>query len=173
MKAWRLYAVLLFGIMVLLSATAWAADPPAPDPRAGMPTIESLLKELELPYVVTKKGEYKVVYTDSSDNASTIYVKYSSVGDLPEDQIIYLYTQVMEPPEKMPDPARFYLEMASYNDGLVVGRISVSDGYVFYSSSCWLRKVDAMVLDVEIIVAHNTVADAYEALQAVLDDVKK
>ena len=172
MKPWRLFAVIVLSIIVLMSAVAWAEDA-APDPRAGMPTIESLLTELELPYIVDKKGEYKVMYVDTSHRTTKIYVKYSSVGDLPEDQLIHLYTQVMEPPAKMPDPLRFYQEIAKYNDNLFVGRISASGGYVFYSSSCWLRNVDAMTLHVEIIVAHNTTADAYEALQAILADVTK
>lgn len=142
----------------------YAADAPAAHAANAIPALEDMIKANELPYTKLENGTYKIV-VQIDEQAMTVFAKEYSLGKTDDLKIIYLYGLVVSMPKGATPSAAMTKKMVELNDQLLVGKISLNENTVIYSSSFWLKNANSDTLLNELILAFRNKQDLVKTLK--------
>lgn len=128
-------------------------------------SLEDFLKEAEVEYTKLENGDLKIPVTLDNDTLVVIG-KEGAIGDGSHEslKLFHFYTLVSEVPKGAAVPPEMLKKMAEINDQLLVGRLSLADNMVFYSSSMWSQHATAELVIQELVLAHIQRASMKKAL---------
>lgn len=136
-------------------------------------TLESLLDGAKLDYS-EKDGLYKV--TISGDARDVLIVCGTTTMWKDDDgnpvDVVWLWTSVLSVPKGFHHPARMLHRIATINDTLKPGNVSVNgdNGNVYYNSTFWLSSATPQILYDELLMAFYRKPELRKELQPYLEE---
>ncbi len=136
-------------------------------------TLKSLLEGAELDYS-EKDGIYKVTI----NNQDRAVLMVCGTNTMWEDndgnpvEVVWLWTTVLSVPEGFRHPARMLHRIATLNDTLKPGNVSVNgdNGNIYYNSAFWLANATPQVLYDELLMGFYRKPELRKELQPYVEE---